>query len=274
MIEIERWPGLREPVLVVALSGWVDAGFAGAGAATLLSEHLGVGARFGRLPLDDVVDLRATRPTVDLVDGVTRSITWPAIEFAAGNAGHDVVVASGPEPSIRWRSVTEELVELAGKLGAIRAYTLGGMPTAVSHRRSVQVHATASSREFAQELGALRPDYTGPTGIQTVVQTALGHAGIPTAGLWAQVPYYVAANPSPPAIGALLRSLGELAGVQVPLHGLDARTDEYVAQVDSGLAEHPDVEEVVAAIEAGTTDNLPTGDELASEIERFLREQP
>jgi proteasome assembly chaperone (PAC2) family protein len=276
VLDIDRWPELRDPVLVVALSGWVDAGLAGAGAVAVLSEQLESAGPFARVDLTELVDLQQTRPSVHLVDGATREITWPAIELIAGRAGRDVVLCRGPEPSLRWRALSRELIELAQRLGVRMMVGLGGMPTLASHRRPVNVLATATSPSLAEEVGAWRADYTGPTGAQTVLQVAMGEAGIPGVGLWAQVPHYVGATPSPPAIGALLSRLRELAGVQVDLTGLDAQADEYLERVEEGLSERPDVAEMVRNIEAAEgsgTGELPTGDELASEIERFLRDQ-
>ncbi|HEX6313198.1 MAG TPA: PAC2 family protein [Acidimicrobiia bacterium] len=271
-IDVDRWPELRAPVLVVALSGWVDAGLAGAGAIAVLAEQLDSARRFGRLELGDVVDLQQTRPTVKLVEGSTREITWPKLELIAGRAGRDVVLCVGPEPSLRWREFTAVVVDAARRLGVDRAVMLGGMPAVVSHRRPVTVLATATSPGLAQEAGAMRTDYAGPTGAQTVLQVALGEAGVPAVGLWAQVPHYVSGNPSPPAIRALLARLREVAGVETRLGALDEQSDEWVERVESGLADRPDVAELVEAIEAGA-DDLPTGDELASEIERFLRDE-
>jgi len=270
--DVDRWPELRRPVMVVALSGWVDAGLAGAGAVAVLAEQLESARRFGRLDLSDAVDLQQTRPTVKLVDGATREISWPTIDLVAGSAGRDVVLCVGPEPSLRWREFTGRLVEAAERLGIERAVMLGGMPAVVSHRRPVTVLATATSAGLGQEAGALRTDYAGPTGAQTVLQVALGDAGVPAVGLWAQVPHYVSGNPSPPAIRALLARLREVAGVETELGALDAQTDDWVERVESGLADRPDVAELVQAIEAGA-DEIPTGDELASEIERFLRDE-
>jgi proteasome assembly chaperone (PAC2) family protein len=271
-IDVDRWPELRSPVMVVALSGWVDAGLAGAGASAVLAEQLESARRFGRLELGDAVDLQQTRPTVKLVDGATRAISWPAVELVAGRAGRDVVLCVGPEPSLRWQEFTGRLVEAAERLGIERAVMLGGMPAVVSHRRPVTVLATATSASLVQEAGAVRTDYAGPTGAQTVLQVALGDAGVPALGLWAQVPHYVSGNPSPPAIRALLARLREVAGVETELGALDTQADDWVERVESGLADRPDVAELVQAIEAGA-DELPTGDELASEIERFLRDE-
>jgi proteasome assembly chaperone (PAC2) family protein len=272
MLVVDRWPTLREPLLVVALRGWVDAGSAGQGAAEALREQLAGARVFGRVDLTDLCDLQQTRPLARFSDGGLRVITWPAIELAAGAAGRDVVVAAGPEPSLRWPAVARALVEAAQRLGARSAVTLGGMPALATHRHSVAVLATATSRSLAQEVEPLRADYAGPTGLQTVLQHELGAAGIPTVGLWAQVPQYVSGSPSPPAVRALLARLVELFGLVLDLAPLDARCDSYTERVEAGLAERPDVAEVVDRLERDA--EPPSGDELVSEIERFLRSQP
>jgi len=276
---VDRWPDVHDPLLVVALRGWVDAGFAGAGAADEVREQLSGGRTFGRIDLTDLLDLQQTRPTARFVEGGLRLITYPAIELSGGRCGRDVVVVHGPESSLRWTAVAQVVVDAARRVGARDAVTLGAMPALVSHRSDVQVLATATSRSLAQELDPLRADYAGPTGLQTVVQHELGTAGIPCAGLWAQVPQYVSGSPSPPAIRALLRSLVARFGLELDLHALDAQCDAYATRVETGLASRPDVAEVVEALEraldepGGSIDPGPAGDELVTEIERFLREQ-
>jgi proteasome assembly chaperone (PAC2) family protein len=272
LIEIDALPNLRDPVLIVALSGWVDAGIAGAGTVAVLHEQSSA-RRFGRIDLADLIDLQQTRPSVHLVDGVSRQITWPEIVLSAGHAGRDVVLCVGPEPSLRWRAVLGGIAELAQQLGVKKAFTVAGIPSMASHRRPVAVRATATDAELVAEAGAWRQDYTGPTGAQSVLQVMLGEAGIPTIGLWAQVPHYVAGGASPPAIRSLLARLRDLAGFQLDLSTLDEQMLVYASRVEEGLAERPDVVEVINAIESGGEEALPSGDELASEIERFLRGQ-
>jgi proteasome assembly chaperone (PAC2) family protein len=165
-----------------------------------------------------------------------------------------------------------EIVGVAQRLGIQEAYTLGGMPALVSHRRPVAVLATATARSLAQEVGPLRADYAGPTGLQTVLQHALGTAGVGCVGLWAQVPQYVAGSPSPPAVRAVLQRLAELSRLDIDLSVLDSRCDAYVTKVEEGLAQRPDVGELVQRLDDDT--GLPSGDELVSEIERFLRSHP
>ena len=267
-------PELRDPVMVMSFTGWIDGGLAGAGAAAVLAEQLQSSRTCANFDLSEYLDLQQTRPTVSLVDGETRRVHWPSIDLVAGVAGRDVLLVTGPEPSVRWRDVAEEIVGFARSVGVRDAVTLGGMPSPVSHRRPVSVLATASSRSLAQESGAMRADYLGPTGIQTVLQVALGEAGIPTVGLWAQVPHYVAATPSPPAVRALLERVMELTRITVDLAGLAEQTESYNEQVESGLSERPDVAALVRQLEeANGPEDLPSGDELAQEIERFLRDE-
>jgi proteasome assembly chaperone (PAC2) family protein len=263
---------LRDPVLVVSLSGWVDAGLAGGGSVAFLQEQVESLRTFARIDLADLMDLQQTRPTVHLVDGVSREILWPQITMSAGRLGRDLVVCAGPEPSLRWRAVLGEIVDLAGRLGVSEAFTVGGIPSMASHRRPVSVLATGTDEELVERAGAWRQDYSGPTGAQSVLQVMLGDAGIPTLALWAQVPHYLAGGASPPAIRAVLEKLRDLGGLAVDLASLDEQSDTYVRRVEDGLTDRPDVVEVIEAIEAGEAE-LPSGDELASEIERFLRDQ-
>jgi proteasome assembly chaperone (PAC2) family protein len=274
VIDVDQWPSLRDPVMLVALTGWVDGGLAGTGTLAAVAEALEAPKKFATLDLADLLDLQQTRPTVSLTNGVTRKVEWPSIDLVAGRAGRDVIIVAGPEPSIRWRDVTSTLVDVARRLDVQLAVTLGGMPAPVSHRRPINVMATASSRSVAQELGALRADYFGPTGAQTVLQLALGEAGVRAAGQWAQVPHYVAATPSPPAIRAMLERLRDVTGLTVDLHTLDEQSDEYLERVEEGLSERPDVADMVRQLEAQSeSDEVVSGEELAREIERFLRDE-
>jgi predicted ATP-grasp superfamily ATP-dependent carboligase len=272
VLHVDAMPRLRRPVLVLAIVGWVDAGESGARAAAGLGTQLDGGRVFARYELEDLVDLQQTRPTVSLVEGGGRHVAWPTIELVAGRAGRDVVCCIGPEPSLRWPTVTRELVALAGQLGVERAIGLGGMPAVVSHRQPVPILATATNAALAQEAGAIRADYHGVTGLQTVLQVALGEAGIPSLGLWAQVPHYVSATPSPPAVRALLERLRDLAGISLDLSSLDTQVQDYTTRVEEGLADRPDVAELVTAIEEQERGEV-SGDEIAAEIEQFLRDQ-
>jgi proteasome assembly chaperone (PAC2) family protein len=279
LLDVDTWPNLRDPVMVISLAGWVDAGVAGAGSMAVLGEQLEAQRPFGTIDLADLMDLQQTRPIVQLADGVTRTIEWPSIDFVAGRAGRDVVLCRGPEPSLRWRAVLGAITDAATYLGVSKAFTLAGIPSMVSHRRPVPIMSTATSADLLDVAGAFRNDYAGPTGAQTALQVMLGDAGVPTVALWAQVPHYISSGASPPAIRALLAKLRELGGLELDLTTLDDQTDAYVRRVEDGIADRPDVAEAIAAIESSTPDpatlesELPSGDELASEIEKFLRDQ-
>ena len=270
MLSVDVMPALRDPVLVLALSGWVDAGESGAQAAAWLSGQLEGGRVFARYDLRDVIDLSQTRPRTFL-DGDTRRIEWPAIAISAGHAGRDVIVCTGPEPSLRWPTFTHELATLFSDLGVSYVCTLAGVPAMVSHRIPTSVLVTTTSEAMAQEVGAVPHDYLGQTGAQNVIQFALAEAGVPGVGLWAQVPHYVAANPAPSGARALLERLIELTEVELDLGPLDEQVAAYTAAIEAGLSERPDVAGLVQAIE----DEMPeeaSGDDLAAEVERFLRE--
>lgn len=280
LIEVTQLPRLKDPVLVLALSGWVDAGFAGAGTAEYLVDHGDAMQVFGRADLSEVMDLQRMRPKVQFVDGQAgdsterwdREIVWPMITLAAGKAGHDLVVVQGPEPAHCWQQLAAELVELIQRLKVGLMVSVGGMPAAVSRHRPVRVLATATSRGVAERVGALRPDYQGPTGAQTAIQVACGSADIDAVGLWAQVPHYLAASSSPVAVRAVLERLRDIAQVNVDLRPLDAQIEAYSEGVEEQLATRPDLAAMVESIEVqDPQDELPTGEDLASEIEEFLR---
>ena len=154
-----------------------------------------------------------------------------------------------------------------------RAFTLGGIPSVASHRRPVEVLATGTSEDVVAEIGAWRNDYTGPTGAQSALQVLLGEAGVPDRRAVGAGAPLRGAGPSPPAIRALLARVRDLGGVQVDLSTLDDQAQAYIQRVDEGIADRPDVVEAIREIESGTEPPLPSGEELASEIERFLRGQ-
>lgn len=285
MLQVERWPNLTDPVLVYAFRGWIDAGIAGGGTADALIEQMDGAERFGTIDLTDLLDLQQVRPTVRLVDGGMREIEWPEVELWSGRLGRDLVVVRGPEPSIRWPTFAATIVEIANRVRAADAVALGGMPALTTHRRPVNVLATSATRSLAQELGAVRDDYAGATGLNTVVQHALGVAGVRSAALWAQVPQYVAGSQSPPAVRSLLARLAELYRITPELGAIDRRAAAYRERVEEGLVERPDVRSIVDQLDHQLDDaavamdveplptELPSGEELAHEIEQFLRAQ-
>jgi hypothetical protein len=281
MLRVDRLPSLTDPVLVYSLRGWVDAGMAGGGTIDALIQQMDAAEQFASIDLTDLLDLQQVRPIVSLVDGGVREIEWPSIEIWCGHLGRDVVAVRGPEPSIRWPTVASWLVDLSNRLRVADTVALGGMPALTTHRRPVPVLASAATRSVAQELGPLRDDYAGPTGLNTVLQHAFGVAGLRSAAMWAQVPQYVSGSASPPAVRALLARLADAYRVTPDLAAIDRRAAAYRERVEEGLVERPDVRSIVDQLDhqldhpseavAPLPADLPSGDELADEIEQFLR---
>lgn len=269
-------PHMSDPVMVVAFSGWVDAGLCGHGALAYLTSHLDSVVDIAALDLASAADLLHVRPQIRVVDGTITSLEWPSIEIAAGTAGRDLITVAGPEPARGWRRLVDGVVGLARRAGVVEAYCLGGMPAGVTHHDTVGVLSTATDAELGSRLGTLRPDYEGPTGLQTCLQLALAHDGIPSGGLWAQVPPYVATTPSPPGVAAVLGRLRGVARLDLDLSPLDTEIVAYESAVEAKLAESPELLELVEKLQQALGEvggvGEDDGDGLVEEIERFLRD--
>src|ERR687884_1050235 len=280
----ERRPdGLRAPALVCAFKGWNDAGESATSALTFLAGSLGA-EPFAVIDPEDFVDFQSTRPMVRLVDGVSRKIEWPEFEIHAARvprAPRDLVLLSGPEPAMRWRGFSRVVVDLAEALGVQLVVLLGALLADVPHSRPVSVTAHASDPALIERLSLSAPTYEGPTGIVGVLHQACQDAGLPAASLWAAVPHYVAVAPNPKGSLALVRRLEGLVGVTVDATELEDAATEYERQVSRAVELDPDVQAFVERLERaadeadGPTDlsQLPSGDVLAREFQRFLRQR-
>jgi hypothetical protein len=266
-------PQLRAPVLVAAFDGWIDA----AGAATACANHVAEdGEVVASFDVDALNDYRARRPVLDVVDGVLARMQWPDIVLRhVSVGGRDVLVLVGPEPDYKWKQLGDEILELALRLGVVEWISLGAIPAAVPHTRPVPVLATASA-----EAELRNGEQQGPGGVLRVpaaalsaVEMTVAGAGIPAVGYYAQVPHYVGASPYAPATVALLQHLERRLGVTLPIGGLG---DEAVSQrqrLDAVIDSDEDSREYLSRLEAlASEERMPTGDELASEIERYLRQ--
>jgi proteasome assembly chaperone (PAC2) family protein len=291
----EQHPSLDRPLLVAAFSGWNDAGDAATGAAGWLLRH-GHGPRVAWIDPDEYVDYQSRRPTVELTDGVTRAITWPATEIHATSVGgRDLVIVQGVEPNLRWREYCEAILEVAGETGCEMVVTLGALIGDVVHTRDIPVTGTATDAELLGRLDLTRSQYEGPTGIVGVLHDACREAGIGSVSLWAPVPHYVSSPPNPVATRALLARLGRLAGLRLDLHGLEELVDMWRTQVDRAVEDNEELEDYIRGIEmqmdaeSAERHGVVLGDDVASaidsdldtgsldgftdEIEQFLREQ-
>jgi len=279
-----RPDGLRAPALVCAFSGWNDAGEAASSALTFMGSQLGA-TRFAQLDPEEFFDFQATRPTIRLVEGRTRSVEWPEVEVWAAHAPRaprDLVLVSGPEPSMRWRSFCDGILELAEALGVQLTVTLGALLADVAHTRPVPLVGLASDAALVERHGLSPTSYEGPTGITGVFYTAFQDAGLPSASLWASVPHYVAAAPNPKASLALVRKLESIVGVTVDATELETGADEYERRVTQAVSGDDDVRQFVERLEqaadaeapSAEQQNVPSGDVLAREFQRFLSQRP
>lgn len=282
LVKIHRWPALVRPALVMALEGWVDAGGAASSAARTLRRSL-PHELLATFDADQLIDHRSRRPTLRITNGVNTNLRWPEIRLNAAvvtPAGRSILMLSGPEPDMRWHQWSAEVVELVKRLGVELVVGLGAFPAPVPHTRPVRLVSTGNNAENAGRVGFLPVTLDVPAGAQGVLEYSFGEAGIPTIGLWARVPHYVAGMPYPAASAALLGELANLIGVTVDTGRLQEAAAATRAQIDELISASDEHEAMVRQLEAQhdseatvTLEDLPTGDEIAAELERFLKGQ-
>ncbi|TAM92072.1 MAG: PAC2 family protein [Jatrophihabitans sp.] len=273
------WPALTAPLLVAAFEGWNDAGDAATGAI----EHLEL--TWDAQPLteidpDDYYDFQVNRPTVSLVEGVTRRVSWPTTRFATcrpPGASFDLVLVRGIEPNMRWRGFCRELIGVIDELQVRTVVTLGALLSDTPHTRPIQVSGTAYDAESVARYGLEASRYEGPTGIVGVLQDACVGAGIPALSFWAGVPHYVSQPPNPKATIALLHAIEDVLDVPVPLGELPQQADEWQKLVDEMAAEDEEVSEYIRNLEERDDEidrgelKAVSGEAIAREFERYLR---
>lgn len=275
---------LREPVMIAAFRGWNDAGDAASFAATHLARVWSAN-KIASIDPEDFYDFQAVRPQVKLVDGQTREITWPSNEFWAArsaDAAHDVILLVGTEPNTRWRTFSDLIVDMARRYGVKLVVTLGALLADVPHSRPVHITGTAVDQNLVERLGLHRSRYEGPTGIVGVLHGSFASAGVESASLWAAVPHYLAVSPNPKAALALVTKATELIGVPADVAQLEQAAETYEQRVSEIVAADDDVQAYVRLLEERSDERvreeldpsqLPSGDALAAELERFLRER-
>jgi predicted ATP-grasp superfamily ATP-dependent carboligase len=273
---------LRAPALVCAFKGWNDAADAASTALTFVGSTLGA-RRFAKIDPEEFYDFQAARPQVQLIDGEARQIVWPVVEVYEARvprAPRDLILLVGTEPSMRWRTFTKVVVELAEALGTQLVVTLGALLADVPHTRPVSVTGLASDPVLISRLGLTKSSYEGPTGIIGVLHAACQQDGLPSASLWAAVPHYVAATPNPKASLALVRKLEGLLGVVVDASELESAAVDYDRQVNAAVQSDPDVQAFVERLEQAAATGadedpgpLPSGETIARDLQRFLRQR-
>ena len=273
-------PELERPVLLAAFRGWNDGAQAASLAAGYLAKTWGA-EQFADIDPEDFFDFQATRPHVSLEEGLTRRIDWPETGFYHARPeglDRDIVLLLGIEPNLRWRTFTDLVVGLAQDLEIELMITLGALLADVPHTRPAPVTGSATDEELVQRLGLSASRYEGPTGIVGVLHDACRQADIPSASLWAAVPHYVSLTPSPRAAVALCERLGDLIGVEVDVEELEEAAQAYEEQVSEAVASDEETASYVEELERRSdsieeSTDLPSGDALAAELTRFLRER-
>jgi proteasome assembly chaperone (PAC2) family protein len=278
-LRILEQPSLTRPVLISAFRGWNDGGQGASLAGGYLAKTWDA-ERFAEIDPEEFFDFQATRPHVSLVEGMTRRIDWPENAFYHAplpGTDRDAVLLLGIEPNLRWRAFASLVLDLAQELGVEMFISLGALLADVPHTRPAPVTGTASDPELVQQLGVSASRYEGPTGIVGVLHDACRKAEIASVSLWAAVPHYVSLTPSPRAAQALCDRLGELLEADIDTHDLVEAAEAYSEQVSEAVSADDETASYVEELERradelGEEADLPSGETLAAELTRYLRE--
>ncbi|MEY2966419.1 MAG: hypothetical protein RLY50_469 [Actinomycetota bacterium] len=277
-------PALVEPVLVVVLSGWIDA----SGAAAAAAEHVASQTRartFLTFDDDTFIDFRARRPVMKLRESVISDIAWttPVMRHGRDEAGRDVVLLTGPEPDTAWKLFARTVADICTELGVTSMLGLGAYPFGAPHTRPVGMTATSPSAETVARLGLARTSLDAPAGAQTLLEQVLTERGIDAFGLWAQVPHYVASMAYPAASAALVEALNREAHLTIDPSPLRREATIQRERLDHLVAANDDHSEMLKKLEAAhdavappipaLDQPIPSVDEIAAEVEQFLRDQ-
>jgi proteasome assembly chaperone (PAC2) family protein len=272
-------PELRNPIMVCAFKGWNDAAGSATSALTTLADSLPL-ERVATVDPEEFFDFQDTRPTIQVIDGTYREIEWPETEIlvaTAESAPRDLVIVLGTEPNLRWRTYSETLLKVADELGVVTVAVLGALIADVAHTLPVPVTGLASDPELVAGLELEKANYEGPTGIVGVIHELCRQREIPSVSLWAAIPHYVAAVPSPKAALSLVGLIERVTGVAADTSALEREASEYEEQIDRAVAADSDIEEMVTRIEeqqrsrVETSLDVPSGEAIAREFQRFLR---
>ncbi|BAN02412.1 proteasome assembly chaperone family protein [Ilumatobacter coccineus] len=283
-------PMLHEPVLVVMLQGWIDA----AGSAAVAADALGTACDVSpiiRFDDDMYVDFRARRPIMELRDGINTDLTWSSIELRAGRSesGRDVLLLTGPEPDMAWRRFSRAMSALATEFGVTQMVSFGSYPFAAPHTRSPRLSVSSPSTEVLAKVSFARSSVDVPAGMAAMLEHAMHAEKIPALGIWVQVPHYISAMEYPAASVALLEGFAEVTGIEIDDTDLRNDVADQRKRLDRMVGDNPEHESMLTQLEQifdtaveqereaaanGDTDLEPvSGDELAAEIQAFLRDQ-
>ncbi len=280
---------LREPVLFVALDGWIDAGFGAQTAMGTLKSQIRT-ERLVSFDCDELVDMRARRPTMTLINGVNTGLKWPRLQIRHGRdrAGQDILVLTGPEPDHRWKAFLAALTEVVRSLDVRMCVGFGAFPAPAPHTRPITLSTTATTPDLAAQVGFIEASFEIPGGMQAAIERAFADIDRPAVGVWARVPHYAAAMPYPGAAAAILDCAARLTGLVIDTEDLRRAGKQAISQIEALVAGNPDHVEMVRQLEQQVDSEsnmrvgrpepvdlgkLPSADELAAELEQFLRDQ-
>lgn len=273
----------RGPVMVVSFQGWNDAGNAASAAVSYLGQT-GERRKIAEIDPEHFFDFQSHRPQISVLDGEVRFVEWPRNAFyeadVEGLKG-GVLLMEGEEPSMHWQTFCDAIVHVAQECEVSTVVMLGSLLADVPHTRASAINAIATDDEMTEGLGFRVANYEGPTGITGVLQHACSKAGLKTVSLWASVPHYVAATPNPPAALSLVRAFEAVTGAIVDAAELESAADRFRDQVSQAVAQDDEISGYVRTLEENadadaddeSANPIPSGDAIAQEIQRFLRQQ-
>ena len=278
-LRIAQKPALERPILIAAFRGWNDGGQGASLAAGYLAK-LWNAERIADVDPEEFFDFQSTRPHVKLVEGMTRQIDWPDTVFYRARPDgldRDLVLLLGIEPNLRWRAFSDLVTGFAEELGVELVVSMGSLLADIPHTRPSPVTGSASDAELVERLGLQASRYEGPTGIVGVLHDACKQRRLPSASLWAAVPHYVSLTPSPRAALALCERLGDVLGIAIDVDELQQASEGYAEQVSRAVAADADTQAYVEDLERRADEfdeeDIPSGEALAAELTRFLRER-
>lgn len=275
-MEILQIPPLRSPIMIFAFGGWNDAGEAATGAVSHLLnswDH----SLIARFDPEDFYDFQVNRPMVFVDDSKVRQINWPTTEvfgILTPQFEFDLIVVKGLEPSMKWRTFTDELLDLADDLEVSMILTTGSLLADTPHSRPISVSGSGSHPDIAKRLGVEVSRYEGPTGILGILQEAAQRRGIDAISLWAAIPHYASGPPSPKATLALINGLEDFLSISIPVGDLPEESKAWEAGIDEMAREDSELGEYIRQLESSKDETeLPeaTGESIAREFERYLR---
>jgi proteasome assembly chaperone (PAC2) family protein len=266
---------VTEPVVICAFAGWNDGGEGATLAIRTLREQWGA-RRFATIDPEEFYDFQVHRPTVRVVDGETRRIDWPRNEFAWARVGEqDVVLFSGVEPNVRWRTYCEQILQVCGELGARVLVTLGAFLADVPHTTAAPASASSPDPAWAARTDIVPARYEGPTGIVGVLNDLATRAGVPSVSVWGASPHYLPQTTNPKVALALMERLRDLLELEVDTGAIELASRGWERQVNEAIDEDGNLGDYVQRLEAAVDDDdaeVPSGEDLAEELERYLRE--